>query len=100
MKSPQPLFNATLTQPDREFAQKLRRTVPGMAHFAGTGPVGETCGTCGYLSEVTHRGRRINRCAKFTELMQGKVGDSVPKRTPACRYFSPTKETSWIRRPA
>jgi hypothetical protein len=83
------LFDATLTQPDPEFAQKLRRTVPGMAHFAGTGPVGETCGTCGYLSEVTHRGRCINRCAKFTELMQGKVGDSVPKHTPACRYFSP-----------
>jgi hypothetical protein len=58
-----------------------------MAHFAGT--AGETCGMCGYLSEVTHRGRRINRCAKFTKLMQGKVGDSVPKDTPACRYFSP-----------
>jgi hypothetical protein len=35
------LFDPALTQPDPAFAQQLRRTVPGMAHFAGTGPVGE-----------------------------------------------------------
>jgi hypothetical protein len=89
MKSISHLLNLKLTQPDPEFAQKLRRTVPGMAHFAGTGPVGEACGQCSYLAETTRRGKRFARCGKYTELMDGKPGDAVPKSTPACRYFSP-----------
>ena len=80
------LFNATLTQPDPEFSQRLCQTVPGMAHFAGTGPVGETCGKCRYLIESTRR-KRSHRCAKYTELMRC-IGDDVPKQTPACRYYS------------
>lgn len=93
MKPIKHLLDLKLPQPDPAFAQKPRRTVPGMAFFAGTGPVGETCGTCSYLTESIRRGQRIDRCPKFTELMQGKAGDSVPKSTPACRYFRPRLET-------
>jgi hypothetical protein len=88
MKPIKHLFDATLTQPDPEFTQKLRQTVPGMAHFAGTGRVGATCGKCRYLIQDTHRGKRFERCQKFTELMHC-TGPSVRKLTPACRYFSP-----------
>ena len=86
MKPIKRLFDATLTQPDPAFAQQLQRTVPGMAHFAGTGPVDATCGKCRYLVEDTRRGKLSDRCQKFTELMHC-IGDSVPKHTPACRYF-------------
>jgi hypothetical protein len=87
MKPIRHLLDLKLTQPDPDFAQRLRSTVPGMAHFAGTGPVGATCGECSYLAEFSGRGKHLHRCGKFTELMQGKPGDNVPKRSPACRYF-------------
>jgi hypothetical protein len=83
------LLNLKLTQPNPEFAQQLRRSTPGMAHFADTGPFGATCGGCSYLARFVRRAKHLDRCAKFTELMQGQVGDSVPRNTPACRYFLP-----------
>src|SRR6516165_3623137 len=91
------LLDSTLTQPDPAFAQSLGKTVAGMAHFAGSGPLGETCGACAHLHQVKRHGRRINCCAKFTELMcqafpSGRAraeGGEVPRGTPACRYFLP-----------
>jgi hypothetical protein len=85
------LLDLTLTQPDSEFTQQLRQSVPGMAHFAGTGPSGATCGGCDYFRSS----KRGTRCAKFTELMRqafpsGRApaeGGDVPRATPACRYF-------------
>lgn len=87
MKPTKHLLDLKFTQPDPAIAQQLRRTVPGMAHFAATGPVGEVCNGCSYLTEFVRHGKRGNRCTKFSELMQGQVGANVPKNTPACRYF-------------
>lgn len=37
---------------DRETAERINKTTPGMAHFAGTGPQGKTCRQC--LNVITH----------------------------------------------
>jgi len=63
---------------------------PGMAYFAGTGPIGKRCGDC------THRGyyRRSGNgtdyhttsCAMFKTLA-GVHGPKVDADWSACKYF-------------
>lgn len=59
---------------------------PGMAHFAGTGPQNETCGTC------DHRAPTERRCAVYTRLT-GARGAQIPSRTEACRYWERATDT-------
>jgi hypothetical protein len=56
---------------------------PGMAHFAGTGPFGETCGSCAHLASTD---RKKGRCAMFKKLA-GHRGEEVDKNNAACKYF-------------
>jgi hypothetical protein len=74
--------------------------VPGMAHFAGSGPAGKHCGDCEFLrywrqrpgqwdhtlSEVSQRTYKASGCAKFKELT-GKHGPTVSGTNKACKYF-------------
>ena len=57
-----------------ELERQLRRTYPGQAHFAGTGPVGAHCEHCCHLGYWRqHRNaagaityvQRVGGCAKF-----------------------------------
>jgi hypothetical protein len=94
--SAKPLCNATLTPGYApELAQQIKRTVRGMAHFAGTGPSGATCGTCQHLGYFRQRinaqgvvvhTERCGGCAAFNRLT-GKHGDAPPPRTPGCKYY-------------
>lgn len=61
----------------------MARTVPGMAHFAGSGPEGASCGGC-----LHWRGS----CLQFARMMPAAGGIAVAAETPACRYFEPTLE--------
>ncbi len=55
----------------------------GYAHFPGTGPEGETCGSCQHRV----KGRYWSKC----ELYQGKSthsrGTDILVRAPACKYW-------------
>ena len=77
--------NQDLTEINAEQAQ----SVPGMAHFAGTGPNGKTCGQCefwGYQRE-TKKGLKFQfSCKKYNQIT-GKNGSIIPGLTLACRYF-------------
>ena len=66
-------------------------TVPGMAHFAGTGPAGRTCGECRFLVKVP-RGNN-QRCEKYRQMMDEYGAVNIPETTPACKYF--TEPTPW-----
>jgi hypothetical protein len=80
-----PICNHDLTGVTVEHAQ----SVPGMAHFAGTGPNGKTCGQCefwGYQVN-THKGLKFQfRCKKYNELMK-KDGGIIPGLTLSCKYW-------------
>jgi hypothetical protein len=66
-------------------------TVFGMAHFAGTGPYGKTCGDCKFLTFI--KGNHA-RCEQFRRLM-GKYGPAdIPYRTHACKYFVEAKRNA------
>src|SRR3954451_9751862 len=78
-----------------ELAIQIKRSYPGMAHFACTGPFGATCGECLFLGYWQQRRNgigeivkteRVGGCEKYKQLT-GKLGPVVPPRADACRYF-------------
>jgi hypothetical protein len=70
---------------------QLNSTYPGMAHFAGTGPLGATCAACHYFQSDRSKPHKPQRCATFIELMIGRKGKlptcKVPPNAMACKYF-------------
>jgi hypothetical protein len=72
-----------------EVERQIDRSFAGMAHFAGTGPAGETCSTCIYHDRQNGRGSKANgfeaRCLKATQLFGG-YGPRVPAKAAACRH--------------
>ncbi len=75
-----------LFEPEVEL--EWRATQPGMAFFAHTGPVGETCQNCAHFDLPDKPGRRWKaHCRKYTK-MTSRCGAMVPKVTPACQYFA------------
>jgi hypothetical protein len=82
-----------------ELVSQIRQTVPGMAHWAASGPTGATCGECAYLGywkQIRNRAgdtvstERRRGCAKFYELT-GEHGPTVPPSCAACRHFEKRK---------
>ena len=82
---------------DAELVRQIKQTVPGMAHWSGSGN-GRCCKDCSYFGyyetirtdggdavRSVHRG---NRCFKFFVLV-GKVGGAIPPQTENCKYFAP-----------
>ena len=76
---------------DDEFAKKVAASPAGMASWAGTGPLGETCEHCQFFAASDYlRGE----CKRYVELRKAQgEGKPVPiafsARTPACRHFKP-----------
>jgi hypothetical protein len=60
-------------------------TVPGMAHFAGSGPADATCGGCYHWQSIPHRGKQ--HCAQYKQMTGDKVLKPIPSRTWACKYW-------------
>ena len=76
----------TVTNPVLE--RQVRKTIPGMAHFAGTGPRNTTCYTCVFWNTPD-----AHRCGKYTEMMRGKVHYvTIPAGTPSCKYYEEAKQ--------
>ena len=88
-----------LTTPDPQFSKQVDGSIPGMAHFAGTGPDGAVCGRCGYWIFVNIGHGTSPRCSKYAEMMGGKFGPAkIPHNTPACRYFKANAHATTARR--
>lgn len=83
-----------LTVISSDLEAKRAITAPGMAFWAGTGPVGETCRRCqnfkaqGYYSPNSKLGASLKKspCAKYEEL-RGEPGPDIPHSSLACKYF-------------
>ena len=68
----------------------IRASFPGMAHFAGTGPVGIRCRDCAFWklpARPTSKSNEHRPCAKYTQLMNGKTGKNVPGGAFSCRHY-------------
>lgn len=81
-------------------------TCSGMAHFAGTGPAGRTCRECAKWGTAVRFYRRTGgelrrrRCARFSELAQGRIGAPVGHHRAACRHFALNPDAPPVTRPA
>lgn len=85
-----------------EVARLATVTHKGMAHWAGSGPMGKTCRECAFWQTS---GRWQNdeptpsKCARFFQLMH-QWGQTVPHRAYACRHFEQAEQPQPLRRPA
>lgn len=73
-----------LTSLDPDFDRKVRATIEGMAHWAGTGPAGTCCGDCVFLVK---RGWLGYGCEKYMKLTGRTPATELPRQTPSCRHF-------------
>ena len=73
----------------------IRKSHPGMAHWAGTGPDDKTCRECISFMQKGHysasnklHGSRLKDapCRKFQKMM-GKKGNDIPPTASACKFF-------------
>jgi hypothetical protein len=74
-------------------ADKLaRQSFPGMAHFGGSGPRGQTCKQCKLWDNdpIKSPDETKARCKKYKALTN-KLGNPVPGVAQACKYFDPRK---------
>jgi hypothetical protein len=93
-----PLMTPGLTAgyADAELVRQIQKSVPGMAHFAATGPFGTQCKGCAHYGihqqihnqagDTMKTALRRGRCAAFHHLT-GKLGPAVPPQTESCKYF-------------
>jgi hypothetical protein len=76
----------TVTDPDLQ--RQIALSVPGMAHFAGSGP-NNRCGQCEHWRRPPSVYGTLGAfpCGEYLRLMRVKSGPKVPGLTPACRHF-------------
>jgi hypothetical protein len=60
--------------------------VAGYAGYPGSGPQGETCGSCNYFLTLHYHGKTYFKC-DATEWTHGAATD-IRKRSPACSYWA------------
>jgi hypothetical protein len=69
--------------------------IAGMAHYAGSGPIGTTCGTClhrGYSREGKNgKWKKTTGCRVYKSLT-GRHGAAVRKENASCKYFEAARK--------
>lgn len=63
-----------------------QQSYPGMAYFAGTGPVGKTCVDCAHSYRKEKQAKTKILCDKYRVFM-GRAGTQIPNIARACKYF-------------
>jgi len=102
------MLDAHLTRPQGEVLAAMQAaTVPGMAHWALSGPEGTACFQCKHWATAPNgRYKRSNgvlcarRCRQFTKMNRanlGGAGPAVEPEAPACKYFAPAKAAPDLR---
>lgn len=99
-----------LTEPGPvDYSALARNSFPGMAHFAGTGPTGQSCRQCvhwrigaadWYAPGGKHGGAPKPRgCQAFLKFTMGREGPKVPHDARSCKHFEASPEPTPLRRP-
>jgi hypothetical protein len=90
-----------------ELIRQAQQTHRGMAHFAGTGPVGRTCRECAHWQSKRRwsapgalgGGEPLaSPCARYHVLMR-QPGKPVPHSAWACRHFEQSPAPQPLQRP-
>lgn len=85
-----------LTKPNVVLEEMRRRTPPGMAHWAGTGPEGATCRGCAHWKTTGYLAGsgllKNSPCDKYRRMMGGVDGPPIPHYAPACKWIEPREK--------
>lgn len=76
---------------DEELRRWQRNAPKGYATRPGTGPVGETCGTCKHACRVPGGGKTYHKCALVQPWTHG-LGTDIKLSSPACQKFKPWRD--------
>jgi hypothetical protein len=86
---------------DPELVRQIGKSVPGMAHFAATGPFGTRCKDCEYYGvyqqiknkagDIVDTVFRRGCCGAFLRIT-GKLGPAIPPQSESCRHFKARDE--------
>lgn len=76
------------------FGQTLLRAIKRGGHAAtqGTGPEGETCGSCCHYCRIPYHGKTYRKCGLMTEYWTHGPGTDIRYGDPACREWGKRKE--------
>lgn len=83
------------TEPARRYASpaKCSPKPAGYAAAPGTGPEGESCGTCGHCRVRTAQGRRFYKCGLMVASWSKDRGTDVVLKSPACTRWEKGQPT-------
>lgn len=77
-------------EPPRRYAPKVLSPRPaGYAAQPGTGPEGETCGTCAHCRKKTGHAKVFYKCALMLSAWTHGRDSDVLLKSPACKQFQP-----------
>jgi hypothetical protein len=72
----------------REIKARKTPAPKGYAALPGTGPEGETCGSCRYLYRRQYA-KTYLKCELMKPYWTGGQGSDIRAKTPACRRWEP-----------
>lgn len=75
-----------MTPAERRKATRKEPMPKGYAATPGTGPAGETCGSCAHHAIVTHA-KRYHKCGLMRQIWTGGKGTDILVRSPACAQW-------------
>ncbi len=87
------LFGDPIKEPSTAKAVRKKTKASGYIRQPGTGPDGETCGTCKHRI-VRYYSKRYHKCGLFIAGKQNThgVGSDIRVRSPACSKWEPDEE--------
>lgn len=86
------MFGNELTEAQAYDLLKRKRAVPsGHAWKPGTGPAGETCGTCKHRV-IKRLARNYQKCGKNESKWTGGPKSDIRAKDPACKFWEKNEE--------
>lgn len=80
------LFGAPIIEPSK--AKRKPTVKRGYAAPPGTGPDGETCGSCAHIASKP-MAKTYHKCGLMKRAWTGGSGSDVLVKSPACRLWEP-----------
>ena len=78
----------TLFGEDPDMRPKLKRPKKGHADVPGTGPDGETCGTCKHDARTSNGGKKVwHKCELMRRFWTSSYGSDIRCKDGACRLW-------------
>lgn len=83
------LFGAPIL--DLTAAERHGCVPKGYPRRPGSGPAGQTCGTCVYAIDIDYHGRCYYKCAIIKHRWTHGPGTDIKLKSPACELWQPEK---------